>query len=284
MAPSSEWSVTGPQSFDFDGKPVAELHIGLVGGAVNVVGTDTDTTRVEIAEVTGPPLRVRRRGGRLSVSYGDLSWKSFLDKREYRGTRSAVVSVSVPAACRLTVGVVDATAVVSGLAGDTEVRAVTGDTTLVGPAGTVRVRTVSGDADVQGFGGELRFSSAAGDLTVLDGAGTALEAETVSGGMVVDLAPRPAPSRVRLKSVTGEVAVRLPEGYGAEVSAESLLGALSSDVPGLAPSGWGPKRLRGTIGRGGGSLRCVTVSGAVALLRRPDTHEAASALSFRKDA
>ncbi|WP_052848251.1 DUF4097 family beta strand repeat-containing protein [Streptomyces avicenniae] len=284
MATKTSWSVGEARTLDFDDEPVEELYVGLVGGTVNVVGTAEPTSRVEVSQVQGPPLTVRRKGRRLTVTYDDLSWKGFLGQRPRVGHRSAVVSVSVPAACRVSLGVVNAGAVVGGVAGATEVRAVTGDTTLVNLTGSVLAQTVAGDLDVQGLRGDLRFTTAAGGLTVLDGGG-AVAAESVSGDMVIDLAPSAVRADIRLKSVSGELALRLPDGFGAEVAVESVVGAVSSAFGELSARGWGPgRRLSGTLGPGGGSVRCTTVSGPVALLRRPPTpHETAGATSFAKD-
>ncbi|MEV1008112.1 DUF4097 family beta strand repeat-containing protein [Streptomyces sp. NPDC049881] len=284
MATKSTWSVGEARTLAFDDEPIEQLYVGIVGGTVNVVGTAERTARLEVSEVQGPPLTVRRKGGRLTVSYDDLTWKGFLGQRSRGMRRSAVVSVSVPADCRVSVGVVDAGAVVGGVAGATEIRAVTGNATLVGPTGPVQAQTVSGDLDVQGPTGDLRFTTAAGDLTVLDGGG-AVAAESVSGGMVVDMAHSAVSADIRLKSVSGELALRLPDGFGARVAAESVVGAVSSAFADLSVSGWGPRRsLSGTLGSGGSGVRCSTVSGPITLLRRPPAaHETAGAASFSKD-
>ncbi|WP_234348036.1 DUF4097 family beta strand repeat-containing protein [Streptomyces specialis] len=270
-AASGEWSVTEPRTLTFDGRRVEELSVRVVDGLVNVVGTDDPVARVEISEIEGPPLRVRLRGGRLTVAYDDLPWQSFLTWLDRKArSRSAVVSVSVPAGARLTVGVVGASAVVSGIAGRTDVRGVSGDTTLVGLGGAVRADTVSGDVEAQGLGGELRFASVSGSLTVVDSQGHDVRGESVSGDMLLDLAPAALPPDIRLSSVSGELALRLPETFSARVTAGSAAGPVSSAFPGLrVTGGWGSKQLSGELGTGAGSVRCTTVSGAVALLRRP---------------
>ena len=286
MPRTSEWSISEDRTLTFDGEPVEELQVRVVSGLVNVVGTTESTTRVEITEVKGPPLVVRRDGGTLSVAYDDLPWQGFLKWLDRKGwRRSAVVSVSVPAGARLTVGLVGASAVVSRIAGPTDVRGVSGDTTLVGLSGKVHAETVSGDLEAQGLTGRLRFNSVSGNLTVIDHRSPQLAADSVSGDMVVDLAPSALPPELRLNTVSGEVAVRLPEGVSAEVSASTASGPVSSAFAELsAVGGWGARQLSGTLGAGAGSVRCSSVSGALALLRRPPAEYDTPATSLRKDA
>ncbi|MCG7203438.1 DUF4097 family beta strand repeat-containing protein [Streptomyces arenae] len=265
----SEWSVAEPRKLAFD-TPVSDLHVRIVNGTVNVVGTDEGSARLEISEIEGPPLIVTQQGGTLTVAYEDLPWKGFLKWLDRKGwRRSAVVSLTVPAETRVEVGVVGATAVVSGINGTSVVKGVTGDTTLVGLAGEVRADTVSGNLEAQAVTGDLRFNSVSGDLTVVEGSGSAVRADSVSGSMIIDLDPD-GPTDVRLTSVSGEIAIRLPHPADAEVEANTASGTISNAFDGLRVHGqWGAHKITGRLGAGNGKLRATTVSGSIALLRRP---------------
>ncbi|UXY29873.1 DUF4097 family beta strand repeat-containing protein [Streptomyces sp. HUAS TT20] len=265
----SEWSVTEPTKLTFD-DPVSELHVRIVNGAVNVMGTDEGSARLEISDMEGPPLVVTQEGGTLTVAYEDLPWKGFLKWLDRKGwRRSAVVSLAVPAQTRVEVGVVGAGAVVSGIRGHSEVKGVTGDTTLVALSGPVRASTVSGNLEAQSVTGDLRFNSVSGDLTVVDGSGSSVRADSVSGSMIVDLDPD-GPTDVRLTSVSGEIAIRLPHPADAEVEANTASGTISNAFDGLRVHGqWGAHKITGRLGAGTGRLRATTVSGSIALLRRP---------------
>ncbi|WMD04098.1 DUF4097 family beta strand repeat-containing protein [Streptomyces sp. FXY-T5] len=272
----SEWSVTEPRKLTFD-EPVSDLHVRLVNGTVNVVGTDEGSARLEISEIEGPPLVVTQQDGVLAVAYEDLPWKGFLKWLDRKGwRRSAVVSLAVPAGTRVEVGVVGAAAVISGIRGPSVVKGVTGDTTLVGLSGPVRADTVSGSLEAQDVTGELRFNSVSGDLTVVEGSGPSVRAESVSGSMIVDLDPN-GPTDVRLTSVSGEIAIRLPYPADAEVEANTASGSVSNAFDGLRVHGqWGAHKITGRLGAGTGKLRATTVSGSIALLRRPaaeDIHD-----------
>ncbi|MFG3307214.1 DUF4097 domain-containing protein [Streptomyces wuyuanensis] len=270
--PDSTWEVAEPTKLTFD-EPVTSLNVRIVNGTVNVVGTDEGSARLEVSEIEGPPLIVTRSGSTVSVAYEDLPWKGFLKLLDRKGWhRHAVVSLAVPADATVEVGVVGAGAVVSGIRGRTDVRGVSGDTTLVGLSGTVRAETVSGSLEAQGVTGELRFQSVSGDLTVIEGAGPSVRADSVSGDMAIDLDG--TPTDIRLTNVSGEVAIRLPHPADARVEANTASGAVSNAFEDLRVSGqWGAKKITGTLGAGSGSLRATTVSGSIALLRRPPRAE-----------
>ncbi|OIJ89268.1 hypothetical protein BIV25_34780 [Streptomyces sp. MUSC 14] len=264
-----EWSVTEPQKLTFDSR-VSDLRVRLVSGTVNVVGTEEGSARLEVSEIKGPPLVVTEEGGRLTVAYEDLPWKGFLKWLDRKGwRRSAVVSLAVPADTRVEVGVVDAEAIVSGIQGPAAVKGVTGDTTLVALSGPVHADTVSGNLEAQAVTGDLRFNSVSGDLTVVEGSGRSVHADSVSGSMIIDLDPD-GPTEVSLTSVSGEIAIRLPHPADAEVEANTASGTISNAFDGLRVHGaWGAHKITGRLGAGTGRLRATTVSGSIALLRRP---------------
>ncbi len=275
MSARTEWSqnpmqVAEPRTLEI-AEPVDALSVRVVGGAVNVVGTSGDgPARLEVSELHGPPLTVSYDNGTLSVAYEDLPWKGFLKFLERKGwNRRAVVSVRVPSGTRVEVGVVGADAVVSGISARTDVRGVSGRSTLVGLSGEVRADTVSGKVEAQSLTGDLRFNSVSGDLTVIDGAGGGVHADSVSGDMVLDLDPVKG-ADIRLTTVSGEVAIRLPDPADARVEANTTSGTVSNAFDDLRVSGqWGAKKITGSLGEGTGRLKVTTVSGGLALLRRP---------------
>ena len=270
----SEWSVAEPRKLTFD-EPVTALHVRVANGTVNVVGVDEGSARLEVSSIEGPPLMVTQENGTLTVAYEDLPWKGFLKWLDRKGwRRSAVVSLAVPARTRVEVGVVGATAVVSGIDGRAVVKGVSGDTTLVGLSGPVRTDTVSGNVEAQALTGDLRLNSVSGDLTVIEGSSPSVRAETVSGSVIVDVDPAGRPSDISLTSISGEIAIRLPHPADAEVEVDSATGTVSSAFEDLRVGGqWGAKKITGRLGAGSGRLRATTVSGSIALLRRPPSED-----------
>ncbi|MFF8499228.1 DUF4097 domain-containing protein [Streptomyces anulatus] len=276
--PVSRWTIAEPRKLAFE-DPVTALHVRIVDGTVNVVGTDEPDARLEISSIEGPPLVVTQEDGRLTVAYEDLPWPHFLGWFDPKGrNRSAVVTLVVPAASSVEVGAIGAGTVVSGISGRTEVRGISGDSTLVGLTGAVRGESLSGSLEAQGVTGDLRFHSVFGDLTVVDGAGASVRAESVSGAMVLDVDPAGKPTDIRLATVSGEIAIRLPHPADARVEANTASGSVSNAFEDLRVQGqWGSKKITGTLGAGTGTLRAATVSGSIALLRRPPAEDDAYA-------
>ncbi|WP_329355806.1 DUF4097 family beta strand repeat-containing protein [Streptomyces anulatus] len=272
--PVSRWTIAEPRKLAFE-DPVTALHVRIVDGTVNVVGTDEPDARLEVSAIEGPPLVVTQEDGRLTVAYEDLPWPHFLGWFDPKGrNRSAVVTLVVPAASSVEVGVIGAGAVVSGISGRTEVRGISGDSTLVGLTGAVRGESLSGSLEAQGVTGDLRFHSVFGDLTVVDGAGASVRAESVSGAMVLDVDPSGKPTDIRLATVSGEISIRLPHPADARVEANTASGSVSNAFEDLRVRGqWGSKKITGTLGAGTGTLRATTVSGSIALLRRPPAED-----------
>lgn len=272
----TQWTVNEPMKLTFD-DPLGALRVRVVNGAVNVIGTEDPgaPARLEVSALHGPPLLVTLEDRTLTVTYEDLTWsglKGWLKPGARH--RSAVVTVTVPAGADVQVGAVAATATVSGLRGRTEVQGVNGDTTLARLSGPVRAETVSGALEAQAVTGDLRFRSVSGDLTVVDGSGASVRADSVSGDMVVDVEPAGGPTDIQLTSVSGEVAIRLPHRADTRVEANTTSGSVSNAFDGLRVGGmWGAKQITGTLGAGTGTLKATTVSGAIALLRRPENRE-----------
>ena len=267
------WTVDAPATYDFD--RVDTLRVRAIGGSVAVLSTG-DRACLDIAGVTGRPLVVSHDDGVLTVSYEDLSWDGLLGWLRPDQT-SAAITITVPKDCPVQLGVVTASAIVSGISADTSVKSVSGSITLDGVTGAVDARTVSGDIEAQGLGGTIGFNSVSGDLTLADGSVDRLDAKTVSGRVTADV-ELDRDAALRVATVSGPVAIRLPAGTSARVDLRSATGRVLSEFPGLRQSQKsGASKLsgdlgpddRGTAGPGGpGMVRISTMSGQVTLLQR----------------
>lgn len=264
----TQWRIDTPQSLDLEG--VRHLNVRMVAGSIDVVGSSeaasTGGAHVEVSRLDGA-ITVTLEGDTLTIAHERLTWGGLLD---WVGNHkaSAVVSVSVPDACPVELGVVSAEAVVSGITADTKVKSVSGNVTLDGLNADISAQTVSGDLETRHLQGALRFTTVSGDLTVVDGASSSVKAETVSGDVTLDLDVSPG-ARLDLNSVSGDVTLRLPESAGLQVEAKTMSGSLDSAFPGVTRDGKpGRSTMRGSIGSGEGLLQAKTVSGDITLLRR----------------
>jgi Putative adhesin len=264
----TQWRIDTPQSLDLEG--VRHLNVRMVAGSIDVVGsseaTGTGGAHVEVSRLDGA-LTVTLEGDTLTIAHEKLTWGGLLD---WVGSHkaSAVISVSVPDACPVELGVVSADAVVSGISADTKVKSVSGNVTLDGMNADISAQTVSGDLETRRLQGKLRFTTVSGDLTVVDGASSQVKAETVSGDVTLDLDVTPG-ARLDLNSVSGDVTVRLPESAGLQVEVKTMSGSLDSAFDGVTRDAKpGRSTMRGSVGSGEGFLQAKTVSGDVTLLRR----------------
>jgi hypothetical protein len=256
----TRWTIDSPAALDFDG--VVALRVRIISGSVAVLAT-ADRPRLEVAELSGQPLLVTHEAGILTVTYEDLSWDGLLGwLRPQR--HSANVTVMVAKDCPAQIGVVNATAVVAGMSAKTSLKSVNGDMTLDGVTGAVDANTVSGSVETEGLDGDIVFHSVSGDLTLADGCVGRVDARTVSGRVTADVELGPT-SEVRVGTLSGDVAVRLPGRTGAKVELRSASGVMHSEFDGLDAS---PRSLTGTIGDGSGHLSVNTMSGNVTILRR----------------
>jgi hypothetical protein len=138
---------------------------------------------------------------------------------------------------------------------------------LTVPAGTSldEVKLVSGDVDINGVGGEVRVSSVSGNVNAQGLKGRA-EISSVSGDVKVTF--NRTSSRMKLKSVSGDVIAILPGDANVEVSANTVSGDISNEFGLDVEHGkWVGHHLTGRIGNGEGSLELHSVSGEIKVRR-----------------
>jgi Putative adhesin len=262
--PASEWTIEAPTSLDFD--DVTELRVRLIAGSVAVLAT-TGTPSLEVSRLEGDPLTVTYEDGVLTVAHENLNWEGLL--KWLRPQRhAATVTVSVPRKCRAQVGVVSATAVMSGISARASVKSVSGEITLDGVTGDVDANTVSGAVEAQGINGKLNFNTVSGDLTLADGWLERLDVNGVSGDVTADLDLDPL-GGMQVTTVSGEVVLRLPAEADARVNLHSVSGDVRSEFAELRRSSAPASRsVSGSLGAGSGQVSVTTMSGRVMLLRR----------------
>src|SRR2546429_8535408 len=144
--PTSEWSIETPTSLEFD--DVTGLRVRLIAGSVAVLAT-TGKPTLEVSSIEGDPLTVTYADGVLTVAHENLSWEGLL--KWLRPQRhSATVTVSVPRKTPAQVGVVNATAVVSGIGSRTAGQSVSRGLTLGGGTGGVDAHNPSRAVEAAG--------------------------------------------------------------------------------------------------------------------------------------
>jgi hypothetical protein len=260
----THWTVDAPTAVEFD--DVTELNVRLIGGTVAVLASD-DRPALAVSELTGRPLQVSHSDGVLTVSYESLSWDGLLGFLKPRKD-SAAVTITVPADCPIQLGVLSASAVVTGLHAGAAVKGMSGDITLDGVTGDVSAETMSGEVAACDIDGEVHFKSMSGGLTLAGGSVESLTVDTLSGQVTPDVSLGKSGS-VRVTTMSGEVTLRLPADSDAQVHLHSTSGGVRTEFETLrtvkAPAS---HTVSGNVGAGTGHVSVTTMSGAVTLLRR----------------
>ncbi len=263
-----KWLVHPGEKRVIDIEAVRTVKVGLVGGQIDVVAHDEPGARIEVHGVTVKDLRIEVTGDALEIDHPQLRWDNFLEvfRNFGAGGPKAEISLAVPRDVALTLGVVSASALVSGLRHDARLNTVSGDLIVDGVTGDLTVNAVSGDVQIRQLDGALTANSVSGDIAAT---GTVRKAtiDTVSGAMLVD-AHGPVHA-VNLNSVSGDATVRLDDDYPANYVVRSVGGRIVVD--GVKRSGSGPTNYADAAGELNGSfvdIRSNSVSGDLTVLRR----------------
>jgi DUF4097 and DUF4098 domain-containing protein YvlB len=258
-----KWLVDGPKTIEVDG--IRSMRVGLVAGHVDVLAHDEPVVRIEVHSVSGKDIRITADGERLEIDHAQLSWENWLDVfRNFQpGAARADVSILVPRDVALKLGVVSATALVSGLQEDADLSTVSGDLTTDGIAGDLRLNSVSGELVARNHYGKIAAHTVSGDITAT---GTVLSftSDGVSGDVFLDLAD--IPDSIKVNTVSGSITTRLEPGVATAYAITTLSGKLQLD----------DSSIRGVRGKYTGKhgvlegrwtdFRANTVSGDVSVL------------------
>lgn len=134
------------------------------------------------------------------------------------------------------------------------------------PAGINFVgKTVNGSVDAVSLDGDVFGYTVNGDVDIA--ATGVAEAQTVNGSIDVRMGRADWSGELEFQTVNGSITLRFPDTLTAELRGETLNGSIESDFPITIMGRFGPRRLSGVIGDGGGRLLNVeTVNGSIRLL------------------
>jgi hypothetical protein len=266
---TEKWLIAPGEERVIDIASASRLKVGLVGGQVDVIAHDEPGIRIEVHGVTIKDLRVESDGTQVEIDHPQIGWDNFLEvfRNFGAGGPKAEISIAVPRDIALTLGVVSAGALISGIRNDAKLNTVSGDIIADGVTGDLTVNSVSGDVQIRGLVGSVVANSVSGDVAVT---GTLRKAtiDTVSGSVLVDAIGDA--NTVNLNTVSGGVTVRLDETLPANYVLRSISGKLMVD--GIQRSSGGPSNYSGQMGELAGrfvDVRANTVSGGITVLRRP---------------
>ncbi|KAA9106428.1 DUF4097 family beta strand repeat-containing protein [Microbacterium rhizomatis] len=266
-----KWIIHPGETRVIDIEDVRKLKIGLIGGQIDVIAHDEPGARIEVHAVTIKDLRIEVTGDVVEIDHPQLRWDNFLEvfRNFGSGGPKAEISVAVPREVALTLGVVSASALVSGIRHDAKLNTVSGDIIVDGLTGDLSVNAVSGDVQARQVVGGLSANSVSGDVAVT-GEIRKATIDTVSGATLVD-STGPV-SSVALNTVSGNMTIRLDEGLPANYVMRSVSGRVQVDgVVRTRTTGGPTTNFAGSVGELSGSfvdVRANSVSGDITVLRR----------------
>jgi DUF4097 and DUF4098 domain-containing protein YvlB len=202
--------------------PAGDIHVETVDGDESSVVVEGNEKLVEqtTVELVGNRLLVelRTRGSfGLVIQIGDFSY----------GRAGLDIRVRVPHASRAEITTAAADIEARGQYAALMSKSAAGDLTVDGDiAGDAEIKTVSGDIRLRNVGGELRVQTVSGDVTAAS-VGVGATVKSVSGDVRIESARE---GRVSAQSVSGDIEVGVAPGTNLEVDAGSVSGDLSSEV------------------------------------------------------
>ncbi|MDQ3069944.1 MAG: DUF4097 domain-containing protein [Acidobacteriota bacterium] len=255
-----------------------EVNLATFDGSIQVRQWDRPEVLVEIEKrgsdkeaVAGMQVVSDAKDNRVSVEVRrPASEKEFIGIGFHRSTSARLIA-SVPRGTRLIVATRDGSISVERIDGRLELRTDDGSVRVSEAAGDVLVVTRDGSITLERVAGRVDARSGDGSIRVT-GSPSSLALETRDGSVVV----RAERNTVMqddwsVRTGDGSVVVEVPEGFGAELDAETQDGTVRSQLSVGGSSDQSDRTrderrtLRGKIGAGGKVLKLRTSDGSIRL-------------------
>jgi Toastrack DUF4097 len=214
------------QTFHTPTPPELEIRVPVGRIDIETIDGEESTVSVEGADKLVEQTAIELIGNRLSVKFRKkLFWGADF------GRTHLDVRVRVPHSTAVLISTASAGSKLRGRFGSVSAKSASGDLVVDGEVeGDTDVRNVSGNLQVGTVGGELVAQTVSGNIAAGAVAGN-VTAKSVSGNVRVDSARE---GTFNAQSVSGDIAVGVPEGTNLDVDAASASGKLTSEVPLLA--------------------------------------------------
>jgi hypothetical protein len=253
----------------------SRLNLATFDGSIEVTGWDRPEVRVEVEkhapdQQTADSITIesKQEGGVITVT---VLRPTGLSQHGWRNSPSARLIVSVPLQSDLTLRSGDGSLTVRRVKGTFDLRTDDGSMSLDEVGGTLVGRTEDGSIHARDVGGSVDFETGDGSIR-LDGVLRKVHLETHDGSVV--FRARPGSGMDDDWSITtgdGSLRTELPKDFSADVDAQS--GEGSVNVEGITKADDETRDhthmerpvARGTLGKGGKTLRLRAGDGSIAV-------------------
>jgi hypothetical protein len=124
------------------------------------------------------------------------------------------------------------------------------------------ISTVNGTLRISGVDTLRDLRTVNGNIEIYEGGGT-VHAKTTNGNVRLELARFQNSNEASAESTNGSVILAVLPDAQARIEARSLNGDFRTELPLALESSLTPREIRGTLGKGGGSIRLRTVNGSI---------------------
>ena len=255
--------------------PNGEVTISESSGAEVEVRVEKTTERG--SSIADMGVIVRRTGGGLVVcAVYDDDDDCDMDRGYQRGRRRrgwdnsrthARLIVRVPAGVSVQASTGNGDMSISGAVSEVSASSGNGRVLISGTAGKVSARTGNGRVTVEGARGSVEANTGNGDVRVSTSSGP-VSVRSGNGDIDVSMDRLERSAAMTFTTGNGRISLTVPDGFGAEINSSTGSGTITTDLPIQLVGSINPKRVRGTLGKGGEPLEIRSGSGDIEIRRR----------------
>jgi hypothetical protein len=248
----------------------AWLRIHTIQGDIRVIEGSGDRAEVigrkhgdDAAEVA---ISTVRDGDNVTICAiwegGQCDAEGIHSSRKWRhgGEASADFEVRLPRGVKIRAISGNGEVMVSGATAEVHASSGNGTVSVASSGGPVSASSGNGDVDVSKAGGEVTARSGNGDVHVSTRSGP-VSAYTGNGRIDARMTALTGAEDMSFRTGNGDITVMLPANFEGEIEARLPNGRLETDFPLRIEGRLDPRRLRGTIGRGGRRITIMSGSG-----------------------
>lgn len=257
------------KTYPLNGSPSLTIETGDSNLEIQSCG-DCKEIRVQVHSdrpLSEYRLEERQGGDHVSFLFKEKPHIGF--HMDWKSTHETKVLVETPGTLDLDAKTADGNLTARNLSGKLQVRSGDGNVGLDDVHGTLRLQSSDGNIAIHNATGTLEARASDGQLKV-DGQFTAVQLHTSDGNLDFDLAPgSQLASESRIESSDGQVAIRVPKDFAANLDVSSSDGHVNCAFP-LTLDHYdsnesGGNHLHGRLNGGGTPLTIHTSDGNVTI-------------------